>query len=187
MSNIKKYVLTAVTLGLIAMGSGLLISGTYLLTKDPIAENKQLSINAGLNDIFKEEGLNNIYASKGEELVIDKKNNPYVTTIYYVYNGTSTVDEENTLLGYACLTDGYNDYGRISLVVGFNTECAYKNLYVVTNEQSFASKLKKEYITPLKNGERELDKVSCGATYGATTIKDMVNNSKAKVEERFKK
>lgn len=185
MSNVKKYVLTAVTLGLIAMASGLLISGTYLLTKDPINENQQLSINNGLNSIFT--GYDNVYASNKEELVIDKKNNPYVTTIYCVYNGTSTVDEENTLIGYACLTDGYNDYGRISLVVGFNEDCLYKSLYVVTNEQSFAPKLKKEYITPLLNGERKLDDVSCGATYGATTIKDMVNNSKQKVEERFKK
>ena len=185
MSNVKKYVLTAVTLGLIAMASGLLIGGTYLLTKDPIEDNKQLSINTGLKDIYS--GLDNVYASKGETLVIDKKENPYVTTIYYVYSGTSKVDEENTLVGYACLTDGYNDYGRISLVVGFTEECIYKNLYVVTNEQSFAPKLKKEYITPLVNNERDLDNVSCGATYGATTIRDMVNNAKDKVEERFKK
>ena len=54
MANVKKYVLTAVTLGLIAMASGALIGATNLITADRIAENEVKKINASFVEIYGE-------------------------------------------------------------------------------------------------------------------------------------
>jgi hypothetical protein len=52
-------------------------------------------------------------------------------------------------------------------------------LSVVANEQSFASTLKKGYLDVIKDGSQTVDDVdvSCGATYGAKLVRDMVNES----------
>ena len=43
-NNVKKYILTSLTLGLIAGSGALLISGTNMLTKNTIAQNEQNKI-----------------------------------------------------------------------------------------------------------------------------------------------
>ena len=52
MSNMKKYLITAVVLGSIAMASGLLIGATNLLTSGPIAAYEKNQINNGIKEIF---------------------------------------------------------------------------------------------------------------------------------------
>ena len=49
---------------------------------------------------------------------------------------------------------------------------------LIIMEQSFATTLEDNYLTPLQNGERELEDVKCGATYGATLVKDMIKEAK---------
>ena len=48
---------------------------------------------------------------------------------------------------------------------------------MITNEQSFATTLNKNYITKVQEGTRELDDVSCGATYGAKLVRDLINEA----------
>ena len=166
-SNMKKYILTAVTLGLIAAGSALLIAGANIVTKGPIGENEQKRINNGLVDIFDQTVL-------GEETdLISDKDIDYISVSYKV------TDESNALIGYAFRTDGFNNYGKISLIIGFNTNCVYKGLSTIANEQSFATDLKKNYISLIENGNQTIEDVSvvCGATYGATLVRDMVTNA----------
>ena len=174
MSNIKKYLVTAVILGSIAMGSGLLIGATNLVTRGPIAEYEKNQINNGIKEIFS--GHEHIHYSNDQEVEVDKSN-PYVTHVYYVYDGTNENDYDNAFVGYAIKTEGSNNYGKIALIIGFNSSAFYTNMSVVKNEQSFASTLNRKYITKVKAGEREIDDVSCGATYGAKLIRDMVNNA----------
>ena len=180
MENVKKYIFTALTLGLIAAGGALFIATTNMITRGPIAENEKKAINKGIASIF--DDYEHIYYSSEEDVKKDNDNNPYVDHIYYVKDGLLENDENNVVIGYALRTTGSNQYGKLSLIVGFDTSYAYVGLSVVTNEQSFASTLNKNYIIPVQKGERELDKVSCGATYGATTIRDMVNNAKNMVK-----
>ena len=163
MSNdMKKYIFTAVTLGLIAASGALLIEGTNMLTRDRIAENEITLINNGMKKIYGEQAQ----TSEAQDVA----NYQYVTKAYQI------VDDNNAPLGYAFRTDGSNNYGKISLIIGFNQEHVYKGLSVIANEQSFANDLKKGYLDYIQDGSQTIDdvSVSCGATYGAKLVRAMV-------------
>ena len=158
----KRYIITSITLGLIAAGSGALIGLTNLVTKDKIAQNEKDRINAGISEIF------------GNSAVISSENEisgyQYTNYLYHV--------NESSL---AFRTEGSNSYGKVSLLVGFNfsdEEYKFAGLYVVVNEQTYASTLVANYLEPVNGGTRELEDVSCGATYGAKLVRDMVNEAK---------
>ena len=174
--DMKKYIITAVTLGLIAAGGALLIAGTNVLTRDRIEANAQLKINEGLAKIFEVdvEKLNSSTANLPEG-----KSFTYVVNSYY-----EVKDENNAPLGYAFKTEGSNSYGKISLIVGFNKEYVYKGLSVVENGQSFATTLNKYYLNPLIKEDKTIDEVnvSCGATYGAKLVRDMVSEASTAAE-----
>ena len=164
MANTKKYILTGVILGSIAAVAAGLIAVTNLVTEKKIIENEQNKINAGIKDIFGENSL-----VKEEK---DLDNNKY-TVHYYEVNNSS--DE---FLGYAFKCEGSNMYGKISLIAGFDaTSHNFMSLYLVKNEQTYASTLVENYITPLNANDRKLDEVNCGATYGAKLVRDMVNEA----------
>ena len=181
-SNMKKYLITAITLGAIAMCAGALIGVTNLVTKGPIAEYEKNQINNGIKEVFT--GYDHIHYSNDQDIEIDKSN-PYVTHVYYVYDGINENDYDNAFVGYAIKTEGSNSYGKISLIVGFNSSAFYKNITVIKNEQSFASTLKRNYINPVKTGEREVEDVSFCATYGAKLISDMVNNAEEFIKTKL--
>ena len=158
----KHYVITSITLGLIAAASGALIGLTNLITKDRIAQNEKNKINAGISEIF------------GNSAVISSENevSGYKYTNYLYHVGESSL---------AFRTEGSNSYGKVSLLVGFNfveEEYKFAGLYVVVNEQTYASTLVANYLDPVNEGSRDLDDVSCGATYGAKLVRDMVNEAK---------
>ena len=171
-SNIKKYILTSITLGLIAASGALLIAGTNMITKDRIADNEQKSINNGIATIFGQ-GVN------ANEYNLGENDYKYITKCYEVKNADDSVS------GYAFRTDGSNNYGKISLIIGYDTSVVYKGLSVVVNEQSFASTLKKGYIDLIKDGSQTVEdvSVSCGATYGAKLVRDMVNEAKEAISD----
>ena len=48
------------------------------------------------------------------------------------------------------------------------------------NEQTYASTLVENYVDPIKNAnnkEDAIEDVKCGATWGATLIRDMINDA----------
>ena len=160
----KHYIITSITLGLIAASSGALIGLTNLITKDRIAQNEEKRINNGICEIF---GKNAVKLSDSEI------SGNYVKWVYNV-----KVDDVDSYKAYK--TEGYNAYGKVSLLVGFaDTEDGYvfAGLSVVSNEQSYASTLTAQYLEPLNEGTRDLDDVSCGATYGAKLVRDMINEA----------
>ena len=108
MSNVKKYVLTAVTLGLIAMASGLLIGATNMITADRIAENEVKKINASFVEIYGEG------TTGTENESFDFNNYTYLKAQYEIFDGNG----EN--IGMAYRTLGSNAYGKVSLIVGFS-------------------------------------------------------------------
>ena len=164
MSNMKKYLITAITLGTIAMCGGLLIGATNLITKERIAQNEKNKINNGIKDIFGNS------ASVNKEETIDS-DFQYVTKRYLV-------NENDLLTGYAFQTTGSNMYGKISLIIGFTAdECIFKGLSIIVNEQTYATTLVENYINPLNANERDYEDVSCGATYGASLVRDMIDEA----------
>lgn len=165
----KKYLLTGLTLAIIAGSSGLIIGLTNLATKDRIAENEKNTVLKGIDSIFGE-------GSKitKEEDVEDYK---YINHTYLIS------DNSDNEVGYVFRTTGSNQYGKISLLVGFAKEdLSFKNIYLVVDEQSFATTLEDNYVAKIQDGSRDIDDVKCGATYGATLVKNMINEAKEAVE-----
>jgi len=166
MPNMKKYLITAITLGVIAAGSACLIGLTNLATKDKIAANEQKRIQAGIAELF------------GEDSVI-KEENPidgykYANYIYTIGNS------DDTLNAVAVRTTGSNEYGKISLLVGIRYVSGsqkFEAISVISNEQTYASTLEENYIIPVNGGSREYTDVSCGATYGAKLIEAMIEDA----------
>lgn len=170
MSNVKHYGLVSLTLGLIAAASAILITGSNLLTKDKIAQNEINNITKGINFIF---GDN---AKIKSESAIDSYK--YVD---YVYEIQSDVD-----LGYVFRTTGSNMYGKMTLIVGFDISDNFVSMKTIVNEQTYTKEVEK-FITDVDNG-RSVEDVSCGATYGAKLVRDMVNEAqKASNEKVWKK
>ena len=167
-NNAKKYIITAVTLGVIAAASAGLIGLTNLLTAKQIQKNEQNKIKAGIVEIFADD------AEILEEKAISDKSLKY-TNYEYTLNK-----------GVAYRTTGSNMYGKISMLVGYmymirpgDTEGDYlfAGIYLITNEQTYASTLNENYVTPLNNDDIKYDDVKCGATYGATLIRDMIEET----------
>ena len=166
MSDKKKYVVTAITLGLIAAGSAALIGVTNLVTRERIAQNEKNKINAGIVEIFGEN------ASVGEPSEI--QGHKYVVEEYTVWiNGYASA--------FAFKTAGSNAYGKISMIVGFNNDCKFAGVYMINDEQTYASTLEDNYITSI-NGGGSIDDVKCGATYGATLVKEMIADAQSIVD-----
>ena len=164
MANAKKYILTGVILGSIAAVAGGLIALTNFVTEKKIKQNEENKLNAGIIEIFGE----NIKVSKAKEL----KDYKYTVQYFVVQNN------KNEFLGYAFKGEGSNMYGKISLISGFDAlSHDFIKLHLITNEQSYASTLVENYVTPLNSNDRKLEDVSCGATYGAKLVRDMVNEA----------
>ena len=163
-SNVKKYILTSLTLGLIAASGALLIAGANMITRGPIADNEQKAINKGIATIFADG------ATGTDTPLPEGVSYTYVKTYYAVK------DQNDSSLGYALRTEGYNNYGKVSLIIGFNKDCIYKGLSIISNEQSYASQLKSGYLNKIQDGSKTIDDVDvhCGATYGATLVRKMV-------------
>ena len=179
MSDKKKYIITSITLGAIAASSGLLIGVTNLLTKDQIAKNEENKINNGIKEIFDQ----NTVKVEGFDLSEAGITGDY-KYVEYLYE---VKDENDNELGCAFVTSGSNNYGKISLIIGFDAvEKAFLNLSIVVNEQTYATTLVDNYINPLNNGKRDVDDVKCGATYGAKLVRDMIDEAEAAVEEFYK-
>ena len=172
MPNTKHYIITAVTLGLIGAASAAAIGATNAITRNKIAENEKNKIQSGIAEIF---GANSSILEE-KELEGEK----YTNIVYTVkMEGVENVQ-------YAFRTDGSNMYGKISLLVGFNDLNQFKGMSIIVNEQTYASTLVENYVNPVKtadNKDTAIDAVKCGATYGATLIREMVNDAKSVVSK----
>lgn len=173
MPNAKKYILTGVILGSIAAVSAGLIAATNLISKDKIRQNEINKINAGISEIFGE----------NSKIKSEKDIKDYKYTVHYY----EVVSNKDKFLGYAFKSEGSNMYGKISLLSGFDSVSHnFMSLSLIVNEQTYASTLVENYIVPLNAGDRKVDDVSCGATYGAKLVRDMVNEASKVAEKMWK-
>lgn len=160
MANVKHYVIVSITLGAIAAASAALIGVTNLITHEKIVQNEQKKVQKGLVYIF----------GDGVEIKEENDLNSYKYVTHYYSLGDGKL---------AFRTDGSNMYGKISLIIGFNAN-DFVRLYVITNEQTYASTLVDNYINPVNNGDATYDNpddISCGATYGATLVREMIDDA----------
>ena len=174
MPNAKKYILTGVILGSIAGVAAGLIAATNLITSKKIKQNE-------LNKVLS--GIASIYGNDSKiKLEDDLTEYEYAVHYYAIENSRSE------FLGYAIKTSGSNMYGKISLIAGFdNATHAFMSLYMVSDEQTYASTLEEKYVAPLNSNERDLEDVSCGATYGAKLVRDMIKEAKVAADALWSK
>lgn len=163
MPNKKHYIITALSLGLIAAASGGIIASVNLITRDQIKKNEEAKIRNGLVAIF------------GNDLVVEEEKD---LESYQYVNHYYSLNNNN----YVFRTSGSNMYGKISLLLGFSLneekqEYGFVGLYVITDEQTYASTLEDKYISPVNSGNRNYEDVSCGATFGAKLVRDMINEA----------
>ena len=174
MANKKHYLIVSLTLGVIAASSAVLIGLTNLVTKDRIIQNENEKINKGIRQIFGDDAVFSKDPKESKEI----KGYDYVKYFYTI------IDDSDACLGYALRTTGFNAYGKVSLIVGFNCDnLAFAGTYTIVNEQTYASTLNENYLIPLNDGERQLDDVSCGATYGAKLVRDMVKEAQNAIND----
>ena len=171
MASKKHYIITSVILGSIAAVSGALIGLTNLVTKAKIEQNEKDKIRAGFSEIYGKSSL------KYEEKAL-------IGEYQYVQYAYEVKDENDEDIGYAFRTTGSNMYGKISLIAGFDySSKLFVGTYLITNEQTYASTLVENYVTPLNNDDNfSIDDVSCGATYGAKLVRDLINAAQSYVD-----
>lgn len=168
--TLKKYLKVSLTLGLIAGGSALLIGLTNLVTADRIVQNQIKTENNGLSQVFSQENQEFSEVTLSEDY-------SYVEKLWSVKSG-------ETDLGYIYKTAGKNSYGNVTLLLGFDMTKTFTKMVVLENTETYGTTLEDNYITPVNEKTKDFSEVSCGATYGAKLIRDMVTEAKADVEKR---
>ena len=169
MANKKHYIITSITLGAVALSSAGLIGLTNFITKDKIVENESNKIKSSITAIF---GSNSTIKKESSLDSYDYAKNIYI------------INDKNNTVGKAIKTIGSNMYGEISLIVGFKqTDNSFISMSIITNEQSYATTLVDNYINPINDGTRKIEDVSCGATYGAKLVRDMISDAQKACKE----
>lgn len=177
----KKEVTHSLVVGgiLCAVGAAaaLLVGLTNLVTEPVIAENERVALESALSECFKNEDLK--FTKEGEEDIVlnSVEGHEYLTGYYICY------DAQDAVYGYAFRGDGSNTYGSIDLLVGLRQDDAGELVYgyigLISDTQSFKTKLEGNYVADYNDdpGEDSLNDTTCGATYGAKLIKNIVNDA----------
>lgn len=162
--NALKALRVAATLSILAGASGLLIAGTDLLTKTIIEQNRIANIKKNLSKVFPDAGFGDGVKLSGGDYLTD-------------YYPASLHDGEDGRV-YAC--SGTNQYGGVSILIGVYSDFTLGKMVVLENSESYGSTLQSNYLDKYDaandgaSREEALYDVDCGATYGATLVRDMV-------------
>lgn len=158
-----KFLKIGAILGGIAAVAGGVLGAVNLLTEKTIEANEIKAQEAALGKVFREAD------SYSDVTEIENDKHPYVLKSWTAFNATTEV-------GKIYFTAGKNAYGELSLMVGIKAD-RIANFAVVSNTQSYASTLEENYIgkflaDPENTNFEDID-THCGATYGATLLKNM--------------
>lgn len=177
-----KYFKVSLVLALIAMVCAAIIASINMATSPIIAKNKEQTEQQTIQKIFKD--YNN---ELSEEIPVENE---------AINKKILARDKDGNNLGYVYNVSGKNAYGAIVLMVAFKDDLLYQ-VEFITNEQSFASTVESHMrstypssekssieigftpdasasVQPLDLEDVEGVDVACGATYGATLIKELI-------------
>lgn len=180
--NLKHFLKVGAVLCVIGAASALLIGVTNLLTSNVIEKRNIEKENNALKEVFIDaDGNLPTDLLPQEKIEINSDNKEYKNLICY-WNVKSTNETENIdeKYGYVFKTSGAdkNNYGIITMLVAINNDFSIGKISIISNTESYASTITNDYVNPYNKGEIELGDVYCGATYGATIIKEMAESSK---------
>lgn len=171
-TTVLKYVRVGGTLGLIAASSALLIGLTNAITAPRIEENKKNEVLKKLKVCFGEDV--EIDTANQKDWTAEKPAPVYVKTSY-------PASKDGASVGTLYQMRGTNSYGVIEMMIGVYEDDTLTRMTFVENGQSYKTTLETNYIEPFNNAADKnaaLENVKCGATFGATLIRDMVNEAK---------
>ena len=171
--NVKHYLLTALILGGVAAVSGAAIALTYFATINQININDAKRIEKGLLEIYND-------ATFSEPINIEADKDSYLECYY-------EAKKDDNLLGYVFRTSGKNDYGKITMLVGISTSYDIGHISLIVNEQSYAQTLVDSFVEPYNHDKKQMndEDVTCGATFGATLVKNMAEEAKSWAEKHL--
>lgn len=163
----KKNIIIALVLMCIAGLSGLAISSVNKLTAPIIEENatkKERELCVSIFTAYDEE-KSEVVDSGFSDPAINKK--------------IVAKDNNGNTLGYIYSVSGKNAYGNIALLVGISQELKLVSVEFLENGQSFASEVVNHVNDSYSSGIDQNDVLdidtSCGATFGAKTVQELVN------------
>lgn len=189
----KNYFKVAGILGAIALICSALIALINMVSSPIIAKNDEKTINETYSVLY--DKFSTKASSKADVDYISDSNG-------YITAKVQALDSKNGVVGYIYTVSGKNSYGGISLMVGIEksgNEYVVCDVEFLSNTESFASTvnshLKDTYpssastdidLNPYgKNDSTDISSmtendvngvdVKCGATYGATLIKNMIS------------
>ena len=193
-----KYAKIASVLGAISLFCALIISLFNLLTSPIIKDNNKAKEEETYKELYSE------YDSKNSKEIEDLKGvSSDIIKIMEIH------DSSDNILGFVYTVEGKNAYGGITLMVAIEEGPVCKQVAFLTNTESFASKVadhvRNNYpqsesdsitISPYEKEEsKDIDALSqddvslidvkCGATYGATLVKNLVQSALDDAKGRF--
>lgn len=161
----KKYIKISLILFIFASLSGILVSSIYMLTNDIKEQNEKQQ---------KEELLSLIFPD-AKIVTLDEKSD---FNNIYIVSKDETDSSSNGTIGYIYDITGKNSFGEISLLVGISISGQLKDIQINKNEQSYSNEVSKhtknEYYEGITLDEVENIDCHCGATKGATLVKELV-------------
>ena len=184
----KNFKISA-TLGTISLVCALLIALINMVTSPIIETNDKTTELNTCKEIFEKYDESNSDSKSGNDL--SGKNEAIIKIIY-------AKDSSGSLLGTIYKVSGKNAYGTITLMVGIDANNSVCQVEFIENGQSFAStvnghvlenypssestdvhvgayeKSNGDKISSLESSAIDEIDVKCGATYGATLVKELV-------------
>ena len=184
----KNFKISA-TLGIISLVCALLIALINMVTSPIIDTNDKQTELTTCKEIFEKYDESKSESKSGNDL--SGKDAAIIKIIY-------AKDSSGTALGTIYKVSGKNAYGTITLMVGIDANNSVCQVEFIENGQSFAStvnghvlenypssestdvhvgayeKSSGEKISSLDSSKIDGIDVKCGATYGATLVKDLV-------------
>lgn len=170
----KKYVITASVLTLIAGICAALIACINLVTAPIITKNNEEKKARLCQEVF------DTYASEKSTTLTEGFTSNNIEEIIMAYDSTGE------FLGYIYTVNGSNAYGQIKLLLGITAESKLAGVRFITNGQSFSSEADTHLNHSYKPNMTETDvdnldltksDVTAGATYASKLIRNLVKSA----------
>lgn len=183
--TVKKALKVSLVLGSISAVSAGVIGVVNAITAPIIANNASLKELDALPQIYGGE------VKDYEEVTYDsadKDGNAIKVAVNEKYKVTYTLKQwkfvgdgaANGSFVFKCY--GKNGYGDVTMAIGITKSGALCTIYLIEDTESYKNVLEPNYVDAYNNGcdkETDIENVKCGATFGATMIRDMAREAQS--------
>ncbi len=184
---IKKMLKVSLVLGCISAVSAGVIGVANAVTAPKIKENaakKELDalpqIYGGKISDYEEVKYDGVDSNGGStKISVNEKYKVTYTLKQWKFVGDG---EANGSYVFKCY--GKNGYGDVTMAIGITKSGALCTIYLIEDTESYKNILEPNYVDAYNRGcdkETDIENVKCGATFGATMIRDMAREAQSVV------